>query len=458
MTDSGDCASVASSIAQETLQYIQNESERQRRRLQSLKKNSSTMGHTVVSSGEALGPRSIMLVKSLEESLSRQGSRSSNITTLKRNVRVMKRNVNLVGREGVSRRHSTMSSLDSSPHASSLRKISIDFSSITIREHPVIPGENPGVSCGVPLTLDWEHEFEDRFDLDEFESKKTHKRRQVEMKIPASKRADMLRKNGFGWVDIQKSIKQANISRHKRKKTLEQLERQEKFRNGIKNIFVGGRKKSTKKKSSQNENTSENSIDDAEEEYQDISKLKRMDSLKFIDTKKNNLYDDDDELNSSCRSESLQKHGGLDCNAKSNDVNQDDIELSTTRSPRKYNLDFDLEDNEEDENGVPVRNIEIRHCASDETTNDETNYSTRYAIAKDTISTSEISIGTPSQGDELLENQANKIVQNNGDVGEAMNIQRERTSSSTSIVSETEINCACFPYIVKLQRKQVPNN
>lgn len=459
MTNSEDCASVASSIAQETLQYIQNESERQRRRLQSLKKNSSTMGN-VVSSEEALGLRSIMLVKSLEESLSRQGSRSSNITSLKRKVRVMKRNVNLVGREGVTRRHS-MSSFDSSPDAKSLRKVTIDFSSITIREHPVIPGENPGVSCGVPLTLDWEHDFEDKFDLDEFESNKTHKRRQVEMKIPASKRADMLRKNGFGWVDIQKSIKQANISRHKRKKTLEQLERQEKFRNGIKKFFGGGKKKSAQKKSSQNENASENSIGDAEEEYQDILKLKRMDSLRFIDTKKNNLYDDDDdddvddELNSSCRSESLQRHGGLDCNAKSND----DIELSTTRSPRKYNLDLEIdEDDEEVDNGVPVQNIEITHCASDEATNDETNYSTGDAIAKDTISTSEISICTPLQDDELLENQAHKIVQNNDDVGEAINIQRERMSSSTSIVSETEINCVCFPYVVKLQRKQVPHN
>ena len=211
MTDPGDCASVASSIAQETLHYIRNESERHKRRLQSLKKNSSTMG----TSSESLGLRSIMLVKSQEESLTRQGSRSSSITSLKRKVRVMKRNVGLVNRESVTRRHS-MSSLDSSPEASPLRKVTIGFSSITIREHPVIPGENPGVSCGVPLTLDWEHDFEDKFDLDEFESNKTQKRRQVEMKIPASKRADMLRKNGFGWVDIQKSIKQANISRHKR--------------------------------------------------------------------------------------------------------------------------------------------------------------------------------------------------------------------------------------------------
>ena len=455
MSESGDCASVASSIAQETLQYIQNESERQRRRLQSLKKNSSTMG---IVNSESLGLRSIMRVKSLEESLSRQGSRGSHITSLKRKVRVMKRNVGLSGLvEGVTRRHSTMGSLDSSPDSSPLRKVTIGFSSITIREHPVIPGENPGVSCGVPLTLDWEHVFEDKFDLDEFESNKTQKRRQVEMKIPASKRADMLRKNGFGWVDIQKSIKQANISRHKRKKTLEQLERQEKFRNGIKKFFVGGKKKSAKKKSSQNENTSENSIGDAEEEYQDISKLKRMDSLRFIDTKKNNLYDDDDdELNVSCRSESLQRHGGLDCNAKINDVNQDDIELSTTRSPRKYNLDLELDEDDKDDNddSIPVQTIEITKYDSEDTNNE---IGSRDAIAKDTISTreeSEFSIGTPSQDDEL-ENQAHKIVQKNDDVGEAMNIQREKTSSSTSIVSETEINCVCFPYVIKLERKNV---
>ena len=433
MTDQGDCASVASSIAQETLHYIRNESERHKRRLQSLKKNSSTMG----TSSESQGLRSIMLVKSQEESLTRQGSRSSSITSLKRKVRVMKRNVGLVNRESVTRRHS-MSSLDSSPEASPLRKVTIGFSSITIREHPVIPGENPGVSCGVPLTLDWEHDFEDKFDLDEFESNKTQKRRQVEMKIPASKRADMLRKNGFGWVDIQKSIKQANISRHKRKKTLEKLERQEKFRNGIKKIFHVSEKKSAKKKSAQSENTSEISEDDSEEHYQDISKLKRMDSLRFVYTK-NNDVNDHHELNLSCKAESPKT--------------KDDIEISTSRSPRKYNLDLEFdEDDEEDDDSIPVKNIEITNCASDET-NDEINSSTGDVIAKDTISTQEES----EIDDEVLENQANKIIQNNNDVGEATNILRERAFSSTSIVSETEINCLCFPYVVKLQRKQVPN-
>lgn len=433
MTDQGDCASVASSIAQETLHYIRNESERHKRRLQSLKKNSSTMG----TSSESQGLRSIMLVKSQEESLTRQGSRSSSITSLKRKVRVMKRNVGLVNRESVTRRHS-MSSLDSSPEASPLRKVTIGFSSITIREHPVIPGENPGVSCGVPLTLDWEHDFEDKFDLDEFESNKTQKRRQVEMKIPASKRADMLRKNGFGWVDIQKSIKQANISRHKRKKTLEKLERQEKFRNGIKKIFHVSEKKSAKKKSAQSENTSEISEDDSEEHYQDISKLKRMDSLRFVYTK-NNDVNDHHELNLSCKAESPKT--------------KDDIEISTSRSPRKYNLDLEFdEDDEEDDDSIPVKNIEITQCASDET-NDEINSSTGDVIAKDTISTQEES----EIDDEVLENQANKIIQNNNDVGEATNILRERAFSSTSIVSETEINCLCFPYVVKLQRKQVPN-
>lgn len=454
MSESGDCASVASSIAQETLQYIQNESERQRRRLQSLKKNSSTMG---IASSESLGLRSIMIVKSLEESLSRQGSRGSHITSLKRKVRVMKRNVDLSGLvEGVTRRHSTMGSLDSSPDSSPLRKVTIGFSSITIREHPVIPGENPGVSCGVPLTLDWEHDFEDKFDLDEFESNKTQKRRQVEMKIPASKRADMLRKNGFGWVDIQKSIKQANISRHKRKKTLEQLERQEKFRNGFKKFFVGG-KKSAKKKSSKSEDAVEISVDDAEQEYQDISKLKRMDSLRFIDTKKNYL-NDDDELDSSCRSESLQRYGGLDHDAKSYDEKTDKIEISVSRSPKKYNLDLELDEDDIDDNddSIPVQNIEITKYDSEDTNNE---IGSRDAIAKDTISTheeSEFSICTTPQDDEfLMENEANKIAKKNDCVEKEMHVPRERTFSSTSIVSETEINCVCFPYVIKLERKNV---
>mmetsp|Transcript_9491 Transcript_9491/g.17859 ORF Transcript_9491/g.17859 Transcript_9491/m.17859 type:complete len:520 (+) Transcript_9491:5-1564(+) len=124
----------------------------------------------------------------------------------------------------------------------------LSYNSVTIREYAFIPGDNPSVSRGVPITIDWEHQWERTFDLDAFEHGKTP-RHQIEMKIPAEIRSQLLRDNGHSWKDIQASIKMANIARRQRTKTIERLpsekmdEKLEKMARGMKNIFKDKKKK-----------------------------------------------------------------------------------------------------------------------------------------------------------------------------------------------------------------------
>jgi hypothetical protein len=95
------------------------------------------------------------------------------------------------------------------------------FHTVTIREYSIIPGDNPSVSKGVPLTIDWDHQWERTCDLDAYEKNKQAPRRQIEMKMPPEIRSELLRKNGHSWKDIQASIKMANIARRQRTKTIE---------------------------------------------------------------------------------------------------------------------------------------------------------------------------------------------------------------------------------------------
>jgi hypothetical protein len=157
------------------------------------------------------------------------------------------------------------------------------YDSVTIREYAFIPGDNPSVSKGVPLTIDWDHQWEKTFDLDAYENGRKP-RHQIEMKIPAEIRSELLRKNGHSWKDIQASIKMANIARRQRTKTIERLpsekidEKLEKIARGVKNIFKEKKKKS--------ETKGGHSVPDI-----DQNSSKRKDDIDISLSKSSNKYD-----------------------------------------------------------------------------------------------------------------------------------------------------------------------
>jgi hypothetical protein len=99
----------------------------------------------------------------------------------------------------------------------------VGFTTIEIRDYPIIVGDNPGVSIGVPLTIDWVHDGEFTSSVDEYETYRPPSRSMVELKIPRTMRESVLRRLDFSRRDIQEGARSANIGRHRRKRTLETM-------------------------------------------------------------------------------------------------------------------------------------------------------------------------------------------------------------------------------------------
>eukprot|EP00980_Cylindrotheca_fusiformis_P017996 scaffold5745_cov79-Cylindrotheca_fusiformis.AAC.1 len=95
----------------------------------------------------------------------------------------------------------------------------VRFSQITIREYPIIIGDNPSVMMGVPITIDWEVLEELIVSVDEYEASKPTPRTMVELRIPSNHRDAMLKQLGFSLADRNRGRKAANIAKYRRKRT-----------------------------------------------------------------------------------------------------------------------------------------------------------------------------------------------------------------------------------------------
>lgn len=110
--------------------------------------------------------------------------------------------------------------INSTPTDKSMR---VDFSKIVIREYPVTLGDNPGVSAGPALTIDWEPQDEVQIPLLDYESSRPPRRNYVEMSIPKDIRMQMLTGSGHTRKEIQVAVKSSNIGRINRRKTVAML-------------------------------------------------------------------------------------------------------------------------------------------------------------------------------------------------------------------------------------------
>ena len=99
----------------------------------------------------------------------------------------------------------------------------VSFSTLEMREYPIIVGENPGVTMGVPLTIGWEHASEIRCSVDDYENSRPKPRSMIELRIPSSMRSEILKRSGFTRNEIMAGIKRANIGRKKRTRTKEMM-------------------------------------------------------------------------------------------------------------------------------------------------------------------------------------------------------------------------------------------
>lgn len=100
------------------------------------------------------------------------------------------------------------------------------FTTLTIREYPRVLGDNVTVK-GAPISLSWRHQDEKVFEIEEYEEAIQDTRRtQSELKMPSSHRDKILKDSGYSRKEIQEAIKNSNIARNQRRRTVETLKLQ----------------------------------------------------------------------------------------------------------------------------------------------------------------------------------------------------------------------------------------
>jgi len=81
----------------------------------------------------------------------------------------------------------------------------VRFSTLEIREYPMILGDHPEVSVGPPVTMDWEYQDSTFFSVEAFEAMKQDR----DPKISAEKRNTISQKAGFTFLDIYEATEDA---------------------------------------------------------------------------------------------------------------------------------------------------------------------------------------------------------------------------------------------------------
>jgi len=125
------------------------------------------------------------------------------------------------------------------------------FSCVDIREHERIPGDNPCVSKGVPLSIGWGFYQHDPINLDTYEANKGPPRDKIEMMVPEEVRKQMLiQEFNVSLNEINAAIKSVNISKRQRRQTIanEHLEGWEEAMQSAKRKFNRFTKKTSKAK------------------------------------------------------------------------------------------------------------------------------------------------------------------------------------------------------------------
>ena len=129
-------------------------------------------------------------------------------------------------------------------------KLKVSFGDIEIRSHEIILGDNPGVSGGPPLTIDWEPFELSACSVDEYEYEKAKMptRDIFRMKMTTEQRIKLLAKTN-SMREINTRTKQVTDARRQRAETRSTLYRQdnhekmEKVFRGFKNMFSNKKKK-----------------------------------------------------------------------------------------------------------------------------------------------------------------------------------------------------------------------
>ena len=100
-----------------------------------------------------------------------------------------------------------------------LQRRAVTFHSVDVREYGVEIGDNPAVSIGPPLAIDWLYMPKGSESVDQYENKRRSKRRSKKVGLGWNyyQRYAILEKAGFSKKEIRDAEQSANRSRKQRK-------------------------------------------------------------------------------------------------------------------------------------------------------------------------------------------------------------------------------------------------
>lgn len=97
---------------------------------------------------------------------------------------------------------------------------SVQFTTIEIRDYPQCLGDHPDVNRGAPVSLDWDYQSEQSYDIEEYEQRSCRKKRSEQQMIRlAFEREYILQKLGYSKEEIETRSKSVKDDRKKRSQT-----------------------------------------------------------------------------------------------------------------------------------------------------------------------------------------------------------------------------------------------
>ena len=122
---------------------------------------------------------------------------------------------------------SALATATSSSSTTEKKPKTVQFSNLEIRTYPLTLGDNPSVSSGPPLTLDWNHETTHTISVDAYESQLAppeDRRPLAAMARPASLRIAILCDDArIGLRTVQATVREVEAVKRQRRRTVESL-------------------------------------------------------------------------------------------------------------------------------------------------------------------------------------------------------------------------------------------
>lgn len=100
-----------------------------------------------------------------------------------------------------------------------IESIHVKFQNIEIRNYQMTMGDNPAVSYGPPVSLDWEYDEADIVDLDDYEESRGARRKSYQMQMNARYRKQLLDELNFTPDEVEQVIQDMKKIKKGRERT-----------------------------------------------------------------------------------------------------------------------------------------------------------------------------------------------------------------------------------------------